>query len=151
MNMAYVLLAAAVIAAIAAAAFLMLRKKESSLNADGDDQKNGGQKGQGQMQGDQELYRLGMEHVSDKPIMYALTTCQHCRNTRKFLDESHAQYTCIYLDEFDTDQRHELMEVVRTYNPRGTFPTILFPNGKVIVGYRRQLLLEALDGSRETA
>ena len=102
-------------------------------------------------QGDPALYELGMSHTSDKPIMYALTTCQHCRNTRKYLDEKGTAYTCIYLDTFGHEQRRELMDMVRTYNPRGTFPTILFPNGKVIVGYRRQLLEEALDDAGKIA
>ena len=102
-------------------------------------------------QGDPALYELGINHVSDKPIMYALTTCQHCRNTRKFLDERDAAYTCIYLDTFPHAQRDELMEIVRTYNPRGTFPTILLPNGKVIVGYRRHLLEEAFNDTGKTA
>ncbi len=102
-------------------------------------------------QGDPALYELGMNHVSDKPIMYALTTCQHCRNTRKFLDERNAEYTCIYLDTFSHAQRGELMDTMRIYNPRGTFPTILFPNGKVIVGYRRHLLEEAFNDAGKTA
>ncbi len=154
MNMIYALLTLAAIA-ISAIVFLKCRKKESPLpSSDPNDSTSASKTGKdkkNEPEGDQELYRLGMDHVSEDPIMYALTTCQHCRNTRKFLDESNVKYTCIYLDQFNSVQRHELMETVRTYNPRGTFPTILFPNGKVIVGYRRQLLQEALDGSGKTA
>jgi hypothetical protein len=36
------------------------------------------------------------------------------------------------------------MEKVRKYNPRGTFPVVLMPNGKVIVGFRKTLLEEAM-------
>ena len=155
MDIVYVLVPLLAVAAIVAF-FFKMRKKESSLDSSIPpnpvfSMDDAGKKKHAEPQGDQELYRLGIEHVSDKPIMYALTTCQHCRNTRKFLDESKAEYTCIYLDEFNTDQRHDLMEIVRTYNPRGTFPTILFPNGKVIVGYRRQLLQEALDGTGQAS
>ncbi len=154
MNMVYAILTLAAIA-VAAVVFLKTRKKESSLSSSVPPNftpkfRTDKEKAR-EPEGDQELYRLGMDHVSEKPLMYALTTCQHCRNTRKFLDEMNAEYTCIYLDEFNSTQRHELMEIVRTYNPRGTFPTILFPNGKVIVGYRRQLLQEALDGTGKTA
>ena len=94
--------------------------------------------------GDPMLYELGMNPVSDKPIMYALTTCLHCKNTKKFLDENHYDVTVIHLDDYCDAQRAELMEKVRKYNPRGTFPVVLMPNGKVIVGFRKTLLEEAM-------
>ena len=94
--------------------------------------------------GDPILYELGMNPVSDKPIMYALTTCLHCKNTKKFLEENHYDVTVIHLDDYCDAQRAELMEKVRKYNPRGTFPVVLMPNGKVIVGFRKTLLEEAM-------
>ena len=94
--------------------------------------------------GDPALYELGMNPVSDKPIMYALTTCLHCKNTKKFLEENHYEVTVIHLDDYCDSQRSDLMEKVRKYNPRGTFPVVLMPNGKVIVGFRKLLLEEAM-------
>jgi glutaredoxin-like protein NrdH len=94
--------------------------------------------------GDPMLYELGMNPVSDKPIMYALTTCLHCKNTKKFLEENHYDVTVVHLDDYCDAQRAELMEKVRKYNPRGTFPVVLMPNGKVIVGFRKTLLEEAM-------
>ena len=94
--------------------------------------------------GDPELYKLGMNPISSKLIMYALETCQHCKNTCKFLDSKNVDYIIIYLDQYSKEQRGELMEKVRSYNPRGTFPTMVVPGGKIIVGYRKQLLEEAL-------
>ncbi len=126
-----------VVVIIAVVAVLLIKKKTSSTL----DKDNSGHE---EHQGDQELYALGMNPVSPKPIMYALTTCQHCKNTRKFLDENNVDYIVIYLDEYSGSQRSDLMEKVRTYNPRGTFPTILVPGGKVIVGFRKQLMQEAL-------
>ena len=135
MNSTVALLAAVVVIVIIAV--LVLRKKKSS--------EPGSAKSENEKpQGDQELYALGMNPISEKPIMYALTTCQHCKNTRKFLDANNVDYIVIYLDEYSGSQRSDLMEKVRTYNPRGTFPTILVPGGKVIVGFRKQLMQEAL-------
>lgn len=128
---------AALVVIIALIAVLALRKKTpSSQPADKGEEK--------EVQGDQQLYALGMNPISEKPIMYALTTCQHCKNTRKFLDANNVDYIVVYLDEYSGSQRSDLMEKVRTYNPRGTFPTILVPGGKVIVGFRKQLMQEAL-------
>ena len=94
--------------------------------------------------GDPELYALGMNPVSDKPIMYALTTCLHCKNTKKFLEENKFEVIVIHLDDYCDSDRSDLMEKVRKYNPRGTFPVVLMPNGKVIVGFRKVLLQEAM-------
>ena len=94
--------------------------------------------------GDPELYALGMNPVSDKPIMYALTTCLHCKNTKKFLEENKFEVIVIHLDDYCDSDRSDLMEKVRKYNPRGTFPVVLMPNGKVIVGFRKMLLQEAM-------
>lgn len=126
----------AAVAIIAAIAVLFLKKKNSPTIEERPEKKA--------PQGDPELYALGMNPVSEKPIMYALTTCQHCKNTRNFLDANNVDYIVIYLDEYSGAQRADLMEKVRTYNPRGTFPTILVPGGKVIVGFRKQLMQEAL-------
>ncbi|HJD97418.1 glutaredoxin family protein [Mailhella massiliensis] len=135
MNSSIAIIAA--IAVIAVIAVLFLKKKNTPVQKE----EKSGETGS---QGDPELYALGMNPISPKPIMYALTTCQHCKNTRKFLDANNVDYTVIYLDEYSGSQRSDLMEKVRTYNPRGTFPTILVPGGKVIVGFRKQLMQEAL-------
>ena len=135
MNSIVALVAAVVVIAIIAV--LILSRKKSSDSSAGTPQHD-------EIKGDQELYQLGMNPISEKPIMYALTTCQHCKNTRKFLDANNVDYIVIYLDEYAGSQRSNLMEKVRTYNPRGTFPTILVPGGKVIVGFRKQLMQETL-------
>ena len=133
MNSSIVILAAVVVIAVIAVFFL--KKKDASPKSETQE---------AERKGDPELYALGMNPISEKPIMYALTTCQHCKNTRKFLDANKVDYIIIYLDEYSGSQRSDLMEKVRTYNPRGTFPTILVPGGKVIIGFRKQLMQEAL-------
>ena len=145
MEMTYLLVGAAAVAAVAVAAMVLKKKPsapapaQAAENASAEAPQDDNDK-----TGDQALYALGLNPVHNKPIIYALTTCQHCKNTRKFLDENSVDYTVIYLDEYSTKQRAELMEKVRTYNPRGTFPTVLIPGGKVVIGFRKQLLKEAL-------
>lgn len=135
MNITIVVIAA--VAAIALITVVALKNSKHVKNTEKNQSKE-------EKQGDQQLYALGMNPISEKPVMYALTTCQHCKNTRKFLDANNVDYIVIYLDDYSGSQRSDLMEKVRTYNPRGTFPTILVPGGKVIVGYRKQLMQEAL-------
>ena len=136
MNTIYLAAAAGVLVLVLVA--VMAMKKGKTAPAEPAEEK-------GQREcGDPMLYELGMNPVSDKPIMYALTTCLHCKNTKKFLEENHYDVTVIHLDDYCDAQRAELMEKVRKYNPRGTFPVVLMPNGKVIVGFRKILLEEAM-------
>ena len=135
MNSTVALIAAAVVVIVLIAVLVLRRKKTSEPDSDNPKEE--------ELKGDQELYQLGMNPIS-RSARLSLTTCQHCKNTRKFLDANNVDYIVIYLDEYAGSQRSDLMEKVRTYNPRGTFPTILVPGGKVIVGFRKQLMQEAL-------
>ena len=136
MNIIYLAAAAGILVLILVAVMVMKKGKTAPVEpAEEKEQRECG---------DPMLYELGMNPVSDKPIMYALTTCLHCKNTKKFREDNHFEVTVIHLDDYCDAQRAELMEKVRTYNPRGTFPVVLMPNGKVIVGFRKILLEEAM-------
>ena len=99
----------------------------------------------------EELYEIGMNPGTDGvPLMYALETCRHCRRTKEFLDLYNVRYHTVYVDQFTGEERRNLMDKVRAYNPRGSFPTTILANGKVIVGYREQLLREEIVHADDT-
>ena len=68
MNSSIAILAAVVV--IAVIAVLILKKKATSPASEAKEPER---------QGDPALFALGMNPISEKPIMYALTTCQHCK------------------------------------------------------------------------
>ncbi|MFZ5585382.1 MAG: glutaredoxin family protein [Thermodesulfobacteriota bacterium] len=75
--------------------------------------------------------------------LYALSTCSHCRNAKKFLDENQVAYDCVEVDLCPLDQREALIDEVRKYNPNLSFPTLVIGD-KVIVGYRENEIKELL-------
>ncbi len=75
--------------------------------------------------------------------LYALSTCSHCRNTRKLLDENKVVYDMVEVDLCPLDQREKVIDEVRKYNPNTSFPTLIIGD-KVIVGYRENEIKEAL-------
>lgn len=75
--------------------------------------------------------------------LYALSTCSHCRNTRKFLDENNVVYDVVEVDLCPLDEREKLVDEVKRYNPACSFPTLIIGD-KVIVGYREMEIKEAL-------
>ncbi len=73
--------------------------------------------------------------------MYGLSTCIHCRHTREFLEARGVPFTCTYVDLLEGEERSEALRLVRSVNPRVSFPTLLIDGGaKVLVGFREEEL-----------
>ncbi len=80
--------------------------------------------------------------------LYALSTCSHCKKAKKFLEEHNVPFECIYLDTLQGQERQDVIAVVKKFNPRISFPTVVFNNGdKVVVGYEPADLEEALEAN----
>jgi len=75
--------------------------------------------------------------------LYSLSTCSHCRATKRLLDECTVQYEFTDVDLLHGDERAAILEDVRKLNPRCSFPTIIIGD-KVIVGYRESEIKNAL-------
>lgn len=78
-----------------------------------------------------------------KVFIYALSTCGHCRNAKRLLDENNVQYDFTDVDLLPREELKKTLDEVRKVNPQASFPTILIGD-KVIVGYRELEMLEAL-------
>ena len=79
----------------------------------------------------------------DKNILYALSTCSHCKSTKKLLSECEVEYEYIEVDDLEGEERKAILADIKELNPRCSFPTIKI-NDKVIVGYKEKEIKEAL-------
>jgi glutaredoxin len=75
--------------------------------------------------------------------IYSLSTCSHCRATKKFLGECTIKYEFIDVDKLEGDERKAIIADVKKFNPRCSFPTIIIGE-TVIVGYKEKDIKEAL-------
>ena len=75
--------------------------------------------------------------------IYTLSTCSHCKAAKKFLNDLSVQYDFIDVDLLDAQDKATVLEEVRKYNPRLTFPTILCGD-KVIIGFQAREIKDAL-------
>lgn len=86
-----------------------------------------------------------VQGIDKGPVMlYALSTCIHCKQTRNLLDELNVAYDYLYVDQLSRDEMDIVLGEMQKYNPRGSFPTLVLTNGKVIVGSRIDEIREAL-------
>lgn len=75
--------------------------------------------------------------------IYSLTTCGHCKATKRFLSECEVEYDFVDVDILEGDERKAILEDVKLINPKCSFPTIKIGD-TVIVGYKEDEIKEAL-------
>ena len=81
--------------------------------------------------------------MEDQVKLFSLSTCSHCKATKKFLSECEVQYEFTDVDLLQGDERKAILEDVKKLNPRCSFPTIIIGD-KVIVGFKENEIKEAL-------
>ncbi len=78
--------------------------------------------------------------------IFSLSTCGHCRRTKSFLEEKGIAYDYVDVDLLSGETFTGMYELVKSYNPRGSFPTIVIGEKKqVIVGDRLDEIAAALE------
>jgi glutaredoxin-like protein NrdH len=86
----------------------------------------------------------GEQNMGDQDVMiYTLSTCSHCKATKKLLAECGIKYEFKDVDLVDGEERAAILEDVKKFNPRCSFPTIIIGD-KVIVGFKEKEIREAL-------
>jgi len=88
--------------------------------------------------------KKGDQKMGDPEVMmYTLSTCSHCKATKRFLGECGIKYEFTDVDLLDGEERAAILEDVKKFNPRCSFPTIIIGD-KVIVGFKEKEIREAL-------
>ncbi len=75
--------------------------------------------------------------------IYTLSTCGHCKSTKRFLDECKIKFEFEDVDLLEGEERKAILEEVKKWNPNCSFPTIVIGD-KIIVGYKEDEIREAL-------
>jgi glutaredoxin-like protein NrdH len=79
-----------------------------------------------------------------KPVkLYTLSTCSHCKATKKFMKDHGIDCDITDVDLLAGAEQAAVLEEVKKYNPRFSFPTILIGED-VIIGFQEDKIREAL-------
>jgi len=92
-----------------------------------------------------EPFNMETFHMNDDVKVYALSTCIHCRNAKKYLDECGVKYNCVHVDELKGDERKQIVQELKGHNPAVSFPTIVIKD-TVVVGFHKDKINDALEG-----
>jgi glutaredoxin-like protein NrdH len=77
-------------------------------------------------------------------MLYALSTCGWCKKTRRFLDDHNVTYDYVYVDLLEGEEKEQVLDEVRKWNPRCSFPTVVVDDSEVVAGFKEDRLQEVL-------
>ncbi len=89
-----------------------------------------------------------MQHIEGqdkgKLVLFALSTCGWCKKTRALIEDLNADYEYVYVDLLKGNERDEVVEEVKKWNPQVSFPTLVINDEKTIVGFKEDEIREAI-------
>jgi glutaredoxin len=101
-------------------------------------------------QGQSALFQFAIYPGGDGiPLIYTLASCRHCVFLKKFLLAHDINFHNVQVDNFSGQARAAITTTLRGYNPKGSFPTLVLPGGKTIVGFRENEAKEAFGLNEE--
>jgi mycoredoxin len=77
---------------------------------------------------------------------YGATWCGDCKRSKTYLDEHHIAYTDINIDKVEGAAD----KVKKMNNGLASIPTIIFPNGEILVEPTNKKLAETIAANKET-
>jgi glutaredoxin len=88
-----------------------------------------------------------MDHVEGENkgnvMLYAISTCQWCRKTKKLLKDMNVSYDYVDMDRISKNKKEKIEEKVKECNPKLSYPTLKI-NGKCVTGFKDDEIREAL-------
>ena len=79
-------------------------------------------------------------HNEHRVVFYGLSTCVWCKRTRSFLEDSGVAFDYVYVDLLNGQERDDVKEQVRKWNPAISFPTIIVNDSSSVIGFRQEEL-----------
>jgi glutaredoxin-like protein NrdH len=91
---------------------------------------------------------MAMVHVKGKDkgkvVLYALSTCVWCKKTKKLLTELGVDFSYVYVDLLEGEEKANVVDEVTRYNSMRSFPTLVIDDKTSIVGYQEKRIREVL-------
>ena len=91
---------------------------------------------------------MNMVHVKGKNkgkvVLYALSTCVWCNKTKMLLQKLGVDFSYVYVDLLDGEEKEKVMSEVMRYNSLRSFPTLVINDKTSIVGFQERKIREVL-------
>jgi glutaredoxin-like protein NrdH len=91
---------------------------------------------------------MAMNHIEGKVgkqlTLYTLSTCIWCKKTKELLQKLNVGYDHVEVDLLEPEEKEKVMEDIKKFNPRCSFPSLVVDGKDCIVGFDEQKIKEAV-------
>ena len=91
------------------------------------------------------ISKVSGQNNKHKVLVYALSTCVWCKLTKQYLNENKIEYEFVDVDLAEEDDKQKIRETVTKKGGSLSYPTTIVDDKKVITGFRKDQLKEALE------
>jgi glutaredoxin-like protein NrdH len=87
-------------------------------------------------------------HVKGKAkgrvTLYALSTCVWCQKTKRLLTELGVDFSYVFVDQLQGDERERILNELSHHNAMRSFPTLVINDKMTIIGFQERRIREVL-------
>lgn len=78
-------------------------------------------------------------------MLYTLSTCVWCRKLKRWLNQNGLAYSYVDVDLEKGKEKEAVLEEVRRWNPKCSFPTAVINGKDCLVGFKPEKLKELIE------
>ena len=92
-----------------------------------------------------DISKVSGKNNKHKVFLYALSTCVWCKMTKQYLKDNSVEFEYVDVDLTDEKDKEKIRnDIVKKGGPL-SYPTVIVDDKKVITGFRKDQLKEALE------
>ena len=77
-------------------------------------------------------------------MLYALSTCGWCKRTKGLLEDMKVDFYYTEVDLLQGAERAEAIDAIKKWNPRCSFPSLVYNDSQCIIGFDEAKIKEIL-------
>jgi glutaredoxin-like protein NrdH len=77
-------------------------------------------------------------------MLYALSTCGWCKRTKGLLEDMKVDFYYTDVDLLQGTERTEAIDAIKKWNPRCSFPSLVYNDSQCIIGFDEAKIKEIL-------
>jgi glutaredoxin len=91
------------------------------------------------------LVKVSGKNSKHKVLVYAISTCAWCKQTKKFLKDNNIEYEYLDVDLCDDEDREKVRKDILSRGGRLSYPAIIIDDKTLINGFHTDKIQEALE------
>ena len=91
------------------------------------------------------ISKIPGKNTKHKVMVYALSTCVWCKMTKQFLKDKSVEYEYVDVDLCTEEDKDKIRREIASKGGSLSYPTTIIDDKKIVMGFRKDLLKEALE------